>query len=100
MIAGTIDVASRAMTDPAAKREAIIANADAFEAMLPLLVAGRRGEFALMRDRSIAGFFATPGEAQRQGAASFPDGLFSIQRVEDKAIDLGFYSHARYRRPA
>lgn len=86
------------MSDHAAKREAIERNYDAFEAMLPLLLAEHRGAFALLRDGAIAGFYDTAGEAQSAGVAQFPDPLFSVQRVEDKAVDLGFYSYARYRR--
>lgn len=86
------------MPDPAAKRDVIARNYDAFEAMLPLLLAERRGEYALMRDGAVAGFFQSAGEAQAAGHADFGDGMFSVQKVEDKAIDLGFYSYARYRR--
>lgn len=86
------------MSDHLAKREAIARNYDAFEAMLPLLLAERRGSFALLRDGAIAGFFDTAGEAQATGEAQFSDKLFSVQKIEDKAIDLGFYSYARYRR--
>lgn len=86
------------MSDFAAKREVIERNYEAFEAMLPLLLAERRGEFALLREGAVAGFFPSAGEAQSAGQAQFPDALFSVQRVEDKAVDLGFYSYARYRR--
>ena len=86
------------MSDHSAKRDAIARNYEAFEAMLPVLLAERRDQFALMRDGAVAGFFPSAGEAQQAGSAQFSDGLFSVQRVEDKVIDLGFYSYARYRR--
>ena len=34
------------------------------------------------------------------GAEKFPDGLFSVQKVEEGAISLGFFSYARYSRAA
>lgn len=85
------------MLDPAAKRDVIASNYEAFEAMLPVFLAERRGEFALLRDGAVVGFFATAGEAQIEGTTRFGDGLFSVQKVEDRAVDLGFYSYARYR---
>ena len=82
------------------KERAITSNYAAFEAMLPLLLQQHSGEFALLRDGDVVGFFPTAGAAQAAGSAQFADRAFSIQKVEDKAIDLGFYSYARYRRSA
>lgn len=82
------------------KDVAILENYEAFEAMLPLLLLDRKGEFALMRDRAVAGFFPTASAAQVSGAQRYPDSAFSVQKIEEKIIDLGFYSYARYRRVA
>lgn len=84
----------------ATKEKAIAENFEAFEALLPLLLQTHKGEFALLSNRDVVGFFASASEAQTDGRNRFPDGSFSVQKVEDKAIDLGFYSYARYRRVA
>lgn len=83
-----------------AKQKAIVENYEAFEAMLPLLLQTHKGEFALMRNRQVVDFFSSASAAQIAGSHQFHDGSFSVQKVEDKAIDLGFYSYARYRRVA
>lgn len=88
------------MDERSVKEKAIVENYEAFEAMLPLLLQTHKGEFALLNDRQVVAFFESASAAQRAGADRFPDGAFSVQKVEDKAIDLGFYSYARYRRVA
>lgn len=80
------------------KLQAITDNYHAFEAMLALLLQDHKGEYVLMRDGQVVGFFDGAGAAQRAGVERFDDGLFSVQKVEEQGIDLGFYSHARYRR--
>ncbi len=82
------------------KEKAIAENFEAFEAMLPLLLQTHKGEFALLNQREVVSFFTTASAAQIAGRERFPDGSFSVQKIEDKAIDLGFYSYARYRRVA
>jgi hypothetical protein len=88
------------MMSTATKERAISQNYEAFEAMLPLLLQEHEGEFALLREGSVAEFFGSASAAQLAGRDRFPDGAFSVQRVENKAVDLGFYSYARYRRGA
>ena len=88
------------MGGKSSKEKAIVENYDAFEAMLPLLLQEHKGEFALMRNREVAGFFPTASAAQIEGTQRFSDSSFSVQKVEEKTIDLGFYSYARYRRVA
>jgi hypothetical protein len=68
-------------------------NYDAFVRVLASLLPDHRDEYALMRDGEIVDFFAKPGEANRAGVETFPDGIFSIQEVTDEPIDLGFWSH-------
>jgi hypothetical protein len=88
------------MAEQSPKQKAIVENYEAFEAMLPLLLQGHRGEFALLNDRKVVDFFMSASAAQRAGAERYPNGLFSVQIIEEKTIDLGFYSYARYRRVA
>ena len=70
-------------------------NYTAFKEQLPtLLLSQRAGKFALMRDREIIEFFDTAGDAMKFGKLKFTDGLFSIQEVTGRFIDLGYFSHA------
>ena len=68
--------------------------------MLPLLLEEYEGQYVLLRDRDVVAFYSSASEAHLTGKEQFPDDRFSIQRVERMAIDLGFYSYARYRRVA
>lgn len=86
--------------DKSLKEKAILENYGAFESMLPLLLVDHANEFALLREGAVSGFFDSASEAHFAGTRMFADGLFSVQRVEDKAMDLGFFSHARYSRVA
>jgi len=74
-------------------------NFDAFQALLPTIVDQHRGEYALMRDRQVTGFYATLRDALNAGQR-FADRLFSIQEVTDKPADLGLFSHANNTRLA
>jgi len=76
------------------QRQQVDQNYDAFQRMLASLLADRRGQYALMRDRDVVEFFDDPGDAYRAGLRRFSDHLFSIQEVDDEPIDLGIFSHA------
>lgn len=52
------------------------------------------GEYALMKAEKIIDFFEGPGVAYRAGLARFPDEIFSVQKVTDEPVDLGFMSLA------
>lgn len=73
-------------------------NYTAFEKLLPDIIQEQRGKFALMQDGQIVEFFDTLRDAQAAGACIFSDGLYSVQRVTDLSIDLGYFSHAVYQR--
>jgi len=68
-------------------------NYDAFIRTLSTLLSEHRGQYALMRQGKIVGFFDRPGAANVAGCERFSDGVFSIQEVTDEPIDLGFWSH-------
>ncbi len=72
----------------------VVENHKALLARLPEYLNDHRGEYALLRDREIAGLFATELEALEVGEQRFPDDRFSIQEITDRRIDLGFFSHA------
>ena len=82
------------------KELALAANYEAFEQMLPDLLKTASGKFVLLRDRNLVGTFESAAEAHSAGKARFDDGLFSVQKVKEGAVSLGFFSYARYCRAA
>jgi hypothetical protein len=88
------------MTEPSRKEQALTDNYQAFEKLLPDLVKTACGKFALMHDTQLVGLFESAGEAHAAGRETFDDSLFSVQKVEESAINLGFFSYARYCRAA
>ncbi len=76
------------------KQHEIEANLEFFRTKLPELVQSHREKFALIRHREIIGMFDTALDAQTAGNKLYPDNIFSVQKVTETAIDLGFFSHA------
>ena len=85
-----------ASNEPAAEdiQSEVDRNFEAFKAMLPDLLKDQAGKFVLLRDTKLIEKFDTAGDALIYAQAQFPDGLFSIQEVTGRTIDLGFFSHA------
>ncbi len=69
-------------------------NFEAFKAMLPDLMRDSAGKYVLLRATKLVEKFDTAGDALIYAQAQFPDGLYSIQQVTGRTIDLGFFSHA------
>jgi hypothetical protein len=69
-------------------------NFEAFEAILGSILPVRRGEFVLMRHGGIVSYFPSESDALAEGRHRFEDGVFSVQEVTDRPVDLGFFSHA------
>jgi hypothetical protein len=61
--------------------------------LLPSILATYPSKFALLKDGKILGYYSTAHDAAVAGEAFIPDGLFSIQQVQDSAINLGFFTH-------
>jgi hypothetical protein len=76
------------------RRHEIEENFRAFESFLEALLPERAGQFALLRHRRLVEVFPSAIEALTQGYERFTDGLFSVQRVTDRPLDLGFLSYA------
>ena len=76
------------------KREEIERNFAAFQEKLPELLQSHAGKFAVIRNQEIVDFFDTMADAAKFAARSFPDGMFSIQEVTERRIQLGFFSVA------
>ncbi|MBI2431790.1 MAG: hypothetical protein HYV26_02845 [Candidatus Hydrogenedentes bacterium] len=69
-------------------------NYEAFQELLPGLMASGRGKYCLMRHGEVLDIFDTAGDAYLAGKRLFEDRLFSIQEITDVPIDLGFFSRA------
>lgn len=80
--------------DHAALDREVDGNFDAFLERLPQFLPEQRGRYALLRHKAAQGFFDTAGLALAEGRRRYPDGLYSIQEVTDRPVDLGFFSHA------
>ena len=72
----------------------IDANFDAFQERLPELMACEPDRWALMRRGECIAFYDTLRDALAVGNAQFEDGLFSVQEVTMKEINLGWFTHA------
>ncbi len=75
-------------------QRAVDENFEAFQKLLPELMKTRPGKYALMREGEVVEFFDSARDAMIFGQNQYSDGLFSIQQVVDKIVDLGYLSHA------
>ena len=50
------------------------------------------GKFALIKDKEIKGFYSTWDDANNAGKLAYKASPFSIQKIEENAINLGYYS--------
>ena len=69
-------------------------NYDFFQEVVTEAMEDHAGEIALLRNREIVGYFPNAAEAVKHGTDQFGDLPFSVQRVIDRPIDIGFLSHA------
>lgn len=69
-------------------------NLFAFLPMLKNLLPDHEGHFALLRDQQISSIHTSLREALKKGYAEFADGLFSIQKVTDRPVELGMFGNA------
>jgi hypothetical protein len=75
-------------------REEVDKNYDVFVAMLPQLLGQQRNKYALMKDGKVVGCYSTLEDAYVTAEQFFGDEPFSVQKVTDVPVDLGFFSHA------
>ncbi|MEO1046543.1 MAG: hypothetical protein AAFX04_13975 [Pseudomonadota bacterium] len=64
-----------------------------FQQNLSDLLINHRGQHALIHNQKIVGFFQTSLEAIKDGLKHYGENNFSVECVDDKVEDLGFYSH-------
>lgn len=77
-----------------AKQQEIDANYERFKIVLPDILPQYRGKHVLLRRTEIIEYFDSARDALLFASHQYPDGLFSIQEVTDKVIDLGWFSYA------
>lgn len=68
-------------------------NYRAFKEMLPSLMAEHSGKFVLLRDKKIIDYFDSSLDAIEYADKEYTDGMYSIQEVTDRVVDLGYFSH-------
>ena len=69
-------------------------NYAAFTKMLPTIIGEHRNKYALMKNGSVVGYYSTLEDAYTTAGTFLKDEPFSVQKVTDVAVDLGFFSHA------
>lgn len=65
-----------------------------FQSFVASLLPEKMGHYALLHGRTLIGVYPRVSEATTAGHDQFADGMFSVQKVTDKPLDLGFLSHA------
>jgi len=79
----------------AGSREAeILQNYTFFKGIVSSMMDEHAGKFALIHACTLIEICETAGEAVAEGARRFGEAPFSVQRVINRPIDLGFLSHA------
>ena len=73
-------------------QEEVDKNYTFFKKELPNLITQHRGEFVLIKEQTIEGYFKTFEEAFFAGKKKFEDSQFSIQEVTEDPVDLGSMS--------
>lgn len=76
------------------RRVEIDQNYDFFQRNLKRILVRHEGEYALLRQKEIIGYYGAVGDAYRDAIARFPDRLFSIQLVTREPVELGNWSIA------
>ena len=75
-------------------REQVDKNYEAFVAMLPNILPIHQNKYALMKDGEVVGYYSTLEDAYMTANKFYHDQPFSVQKVTDIPVDLGFFSHA------
>ena len=89
---GAISAKGANMTDK--RTEEIRKNYEAFRKLLPSLLEAHPGKFAVMRHAEVAQIFDTAKDAVLFAQTTYKDGLYSVQEITGKGIELGFFSLA------
>lgn len=68
-------------------------NYQAFKRLLPDLMK-YENRHALMRHGKVIGIYSTARDVVLTGRTFYKDGLFSVQKITSRPVDLGYFSHA------
>jgi hypothetical protein len=69
-------------------------NLFAFLPKIPSLLESHSGEYAVLRHQEVVSLHKRLRDALDEAYEKFADGMFSIQQVTDKPVELGFMSYA------
>lgn len=69
-------------------------NYEAFTNELQWLLNAHSGEYVLLRNTKIIGFFAEASDAHQFGSSNFVDGVFTIQKITDRLAFTSPRTHA------
>jgi hypothetical protein len=75
------------------QEEQVKFNYEAFKKLLPSLLKDAN-KYALMRDGEVIAIYDTMPDAVTTAQKLFPDGRWSIQKITDQPINLGYRSRA------
>jgi hypothetical protein len=78
---------------PTPREVAIRQNFEYFQGIVGSLMEHNAGKYALLHAQSVVGIYARPIEALEAGCDKFADDKFSVQKVIDRPLDLGFISY-------
>ncbi len=81
------------MADMEKKIAEIKKNFITFQKLLPSIDPRHSGKFAVLRKEEIIDYFDSMRDAAKYAEALYEDGLYSIQEVNARVVDLGFFSH-------
>jgi len=79
-------------------RDQVDNNFKAFQSLLPSILPLHRDKYALMKDGEIVAYYSTLEDAYMTANRFYRDQPFSVQKVTETPIDLGFFSHAVFSR--
>jgi len=71
-------------------QEEVDRNYDFFKKEFTKIVVEHLGQFALLKNATIIDYFDTFEDAEKYANMAYSDRLYSIQKVGDTRIDLGF----------
>lgn len=81
---------------PMTQQQEVDRNYEEFQKLLPSIIAAHRNQYALMQNGKVLGYYSTSKDAMSTANSFLTGKPFSIQRVTDGQVDLGFFSHAMH----
>lgn len=75
-------------------RDEVDRNYDVFVKLLPSLLAEHANKYALMSSGELVGVYSTLDDAYTTAGKFLRGSQFSVQKITNIPVDLGFFSHA------